>query len=113
MRYSKCICDMQYKCIKQILETDAKFDFGHFWEDICYKNGPLISPELFDELTAEHYKRRTDLCKEYGIDIVSLDCDGVVEKLLPTWVNNGVNTMFPIEIGVWGDQILSRPTEIR
>ncbi|HHU84531.1 MAG TPA: hypothetical protein GXZ23_05115 [Clostridiales bacterium] len=96
--------DMQYKCIKQILETDAKFDFGHFWEDICYKNGPLISPELFDELTAEHYKRRTDLCKEYGIDIVSLDCDGVVEKLLPTWVNNGVNTMFPIEIGVWGDQ---------
>ena len=23
---------------------------------------------------------------------------------MPTWVNNGVNTMFPLEVGVWGDQ---------
>ena len=63
-----------------------------------------MSPALFDELCAKHYKKRTDLCKKYGIDIVSLDCDGVTEALLPTWVNNGVNTMFPIEVGVWGDQ---------
>ena len=44
------------------------------------------------------------MCHQYGIDIISLDCDGVTEKLLPTWFENGVNTMFPIEIGVWGDQ---------
>ena len=49
-------------------------------------------------------ERWVALCKKYGIDIVSLDCDGVVGQLLPTWVNNGVNTMFPIEVGVWGDQ---------
>ena len=96
--------DMQYECAKAVLETGAKFDFAHFWEDICFKNGPLLSPEIFDELTAKHYKKRTDLCLQYGIDIVSLDCDGVTEKLLPTWFNNGVNTMFPIEVGVWGDQ---------
>lgn len=33
-----------------------------------------------------------------------MDCDGVVDKLLPVWFENGVNTMFPIEVGVWGDQ---------
>ena len=96
--------EMQYQCTKAILETGAKFDFAHFWEDICFKNGPLISPALFDELTAKHYKKRVDLCREHGIDVVSLDCDGVVGALLPTWVENGVNTMFPIEVGVWGDQ---------
>lgn len=96
--------EMQYQCVKTILETGAKFDFAHYWEDICFKNGPLISPEIFDELCAKHYKKRNDLCHEYGIDIISLDCDGVTEKLLPTWVENGVNTMFPIEVGVWGDQ---------
>lgn len=96
--------EMQYQCAKAILETGAKFDFAHYWEDICFKNGPLLSPEIFDELCAKHYKRRNDLCREYGIDIISLDCDGVTEKLLPTWFENGVNTMFPIEIGVWGDQ---------
>lgn len=95
---------MQYECAKAVLETGAKFDFAHFWEDICFKTGPLISPALFDRLCAKHYKQRTELCHKYGIDIISLDCDGVVDKLLPTWYENGVNTMFPIEVGVWGDQ---------
>ena len=44
------------------------------------------------------------MVNSYGIDIISLDCDGVTEQLLPVWYENGVNTMFPIEIGVWGDQ---------
>ena len=96
--------DMQYKCLEAILKTGAKFDFAHYWEDICFKNGPLLSPEIFDELCAKHYKKRNDLCKSYGIDIISLDCDGVTEQLLPVWFENGVNTMFPIEVGVWGDQ---------
>ena len=96
--------DMQYECTKAVLETGAKFDFAHYWEDICFKNGPLLFPEMFDELCAKHYKKRNDLCRQYGIDLISLDCDGVTEKLLPTWFENGVNIMFPIEIGVWGDQ---------
>lgn len=96
--------EMQYKCVEAALETGLKFDFGHYWEDICFKSGPLLSPELFDELCAKHYKKRNDLCHKYGIDIISLDCDGVVEKLIPTWLENGVNVLFPIEVGVWGDQ---------
>ena len=96
--------EMQYQCVKAILETGAKFDFAHYWEDICYKSGPLISPAKFEELCGKHYRKRNELLHSYGIDIISLDCDGVVGKLLPTWVSTGVNTMFPIEIGVWGDQ---------
>lgn len=96
--------EMQYRCAKAVLETGVKFDFAHFWEDICFKNGPLLSPAMFDDLCAKHYRRMTDLVHAHGIDIVSLDCDGVTEKLLPTWFENGVNTMFPIEVGTWGDQ---------
>ena len=96
--------DMQYKCLEAVLQTGAKFDVAHYWEDICFKNGPLLSPEIFDEICSKHYKKRNDLCRKYGIDVISLDCDGVTEKLLPIWFENGVNTMFPIEIGVWGDQ---------
>ena len=96
--------EMQYQCVKTILETGAKFDFAHFWEDICFNSGPLLSPEIFRQLCAKHYKKRTDLCHQYGIDIISLDCDGVTEQLLPVWFENGVNTMFPIEVGTWGDQ---------
>lgn len=96
--------EMQYQCAEAILATGAKFDFAHYWEDICFKNGPLISPDKFEEICAKHYQKRNDLCHRYGIDIISLDCDGVTDKLLPTWFRTGVNTMFPIEVGVWGDQ---------
>ena len=67
----------------------------------------MIAPGLFRELCAGHYQKRTELFHRYGIDIISLDCDGVTEKLLPIWVENGVNTMFPIEVGTWGDQFAS------
>ena len=94
-----------YDCVKAMLETGAKFDYGHFWEDICFKNGPLVIPSMFDEYVGPHYKKITSLLNSYGIDIVSLDCDGWIDRLIPTWIENGVNTMFPIEVGTWNASI--------
>ncbi|MBQ2734144.1 MAG: hypothetical protein IJF74_08285, partial [Clostridia bacterium] len=91
--------ELQYKCAEEALSTGAQFDYAHFWEDICFKNGPLLSPKKFDELCGKHYKKRCDLCHAHGIDIISLDCDGVIESLIPTWIENGVNVLFPIEVG--------------
>jgi uroporphyrinogen decarboxylase len=97
--------DLCYRCVKMALESGAKFDFAHFWEDICFKNGPLISPIVFDEKVGPHYRRITELARSYGVNIVSLDCDGLIDALIPTWFNNGVNTMFPIEVGTWNASI--------
>ncbi len=97
--------ELCYQAVKTTLETGAKFDFGHFWEDICYKNGPLVTPSFFMEKVGPHYKRITDLLHSYGINIVSLDCDGMIDALIPTWFENGVNTMFPIEVGTWDASI--------
>lgn len=92
-------------CVKAMLKTGAQFDYGHFWEDICFKNGPLVIPSVFDEVVGPHYKKITSILRQYGIDIVSLDCDGWIDRLIPTWVENGVNTMFPIEVGTWNASI--------
>ena len=97
--------ELSYKCVKAVLETGAKFDFAHFWEDICFKNGPLINPQVFYEKVGPQYKRVTELVNSYGMNIVSLDCDGCIDKLIPTWFDNGVNTMFPIEVGTWDANI--------
>lgn len=97
--------ELCYKSTEKILASGAKFDFAHFWEDICFKNGPLVSPGVFEEKVGPHYKRITELVNSYGINIVSLDCDGLIDALIPTWINNGVNTMFPIEVGTWGASI--------
>jgi len=97
--------ELCYRNVKCALESGAKFDFLHFWEDICFKNGPLVIPSVFDEKVGPHYKRITDLASAYGLDIVSLDCDGMIDSLIPTWLSNGVNTMFPIEVGTWDASI--------
>lgn len=99
------LAELCYRCTKVALETGAKFDYAHFWEDICFKNGPLVSPYVFEDYVAPHYKKITDLLHQYHVDIVSVDCDGLIDTLVPIWLKNGVNTMFPIEVGTWDANI--------
>jgi hypothetical protein len=90
-----------YQGVKAILDRYDRFDFLHFWEDICFKSGPLVNPKFFAEKVGPHYKRITELGAAHGIHLVSLDCDGKIDRLVPIWLANGVNTMFPIEVGTW------------
>ena len=99
------LCGLCYDCAKGMLETGTKFDYAHYWEDICFKHGPLVVPRVFDELAGPWYRKISDLVGSYGIDIISVDCDGMIDSLIPTWLRNGVNTMFPIEVGTWGASI--------
>ena len=75
------VAELGYRCAEMVLATGAKFDFAHFWEDICFKNGPLVIPDWFGDCVGPHYKRITDLVRNHGIDIVSLDCDGCIDSL--------------------------------
>jgi len=99
--------DICYRNVELALKlgSGVGFDFAHFWEDICFKNGPLVSPAVFREYVGPHYRRITELVNRHGLDIVSLDCDGCIDALLPIWFENGVNTMFPIEVGTWNASI--------
>ena len=97
--------ELCYQCTRAVLETGAQFDFAHFWEDICFRSGPLIRPDVFRAKVGRHYRRITDLVARYGIDIVSVDCDGKIDTLVPVWLDHGVNTMFPIEVGTWNASI--------
>jgi len=103
------VADLTYEVTKTGFEKASMmgihFDYCHFWEDICFNYGPLINPETFYSLIGPHYKRMTELGKQYGIKIFSLDCDGCIDKLIPTWFENGINTMFPIEVGTWNASI--------
>jgi uroporphyrinogen decarboxylase len=97
--------DLCFQCVDMALASGAKFDFAHFWEDICFKNGPLVKPSVFEEKVGPHYRRITERVSKAGIEIVSLDCDGCIDRLVPIWLENGVNTMFPIEVGTWNASI--------
>lgn len=99
--------ELCFRCIEYAFQNGLadRFDYVHFWEDICFNSGPLVIPSVFEECVAPHYRRITDLASAHGIGIVSLDCDGLIDALLPIWLKNGVNTMFPIEVGTWNASI--------
>jgi len=95
------VADCIITTIRRALESGVKFEYASMWEDMCYRSGPLLSPKTFAKVLVPQYKRITSLLLQYGVDTVVLDCDGETSKLVPLWLEAGVNTMFPIEVGVW------------
>jgi len=83
-------------------EHGVRPEAANMWEDMCYNAGPLISPKTFKQVLVPHYRRIVDTLHRYGVDVVSLDCDGKIDKLVPLWLEAGVNCMFPLEVGTWG-----------
>jgi uroporphyrinogen-III decarboxylase len=77
-------------------------DMGFGWEDICGKTGPLVSPSIFNQCVAQGYRKIRDKLESHGVHLLGLDSDGMVEPLVPAWMDAGVNVFFPIEPGTWG-----------
>ena len=81
------------------LAGKIKFDFVQHWEDICYNAGPIISPDVFQNIVVPRMKRINDRLKnEFGVSFISLDCDGNFSALAEGWVESGVNILMPCEV---------------
>jgi len=87
---------------------DIKVDQASFWEDMCYKSGPLISPAMFRKYMMPRYRQITDLLHKNGIDIVFVDSDGNVNELIPLWLECGINYIWPLEVAAGNDAVALR-----
>jgi uroporphyrinogen decarboxylase len=94
-------CTVLRRALEEARQVGLTFDAANMWEDMCFRNGPLLSPKMFREYMVPHYKRITGLLREYGVKLVILDCDGCIDALAEMWLEAGVNVMFPLEIGTW------------
>jgi len=74
------------------------FDFAAGWEDICFKNGPIVSVDFFKNVVMPRYKRISKKLRAAGIDIWYTDCDGDVRPILPYLLEGGINCLFPFEV---------------
>jgi len=83
-------------------ECGVRPEAASIWEDMCYSAGPLISPKTFQQVLVPHYRRIVDTLHRYDVDVIFVDCDGKIDRLLPLWLEAGVNCMFPLEVGTWG-----------
>ena len=73
------------------------FEVFWYWEDMAYKHGPLISPDLFRRFALKHYRRVNEWLRSRGIRYIGLDSDGNIDKLIPLWLEAGLNMLWPFE----------------
>lgn len=92
------ISDFMLRLLDRALTTIPDFDYALLWEDMCYKAGPLISPQAFRDFMMEPMKRVTSRLRDAGIDLIMVDCDGNIDLLLPLWLEAGVNLHYPLEV---------------
>ncbi len=78
--------------------SGIQFDFILIWEDMAYKNGPLISPRLVKEFMLPYYRRLIDCVRALGCEIIIVDSDGDVRLLAPLFISAGVNVLLPFEV---------------
>lgn len=90
-------------------------DMIAWWEDIAFKNGPILSPDYFYNKCGPVYKRAMDVYRAHGTRFSYVDCDGDNRLLVPTWLDNGVNIIFPLEVnaGVHPQALRERFPKVR
>ncbi len=94
-------CQLVEHFLDQVL-GHFDFDFACGWEDICYKQGPIVSVPFFRKVCLPRYKRIGARLKKHGIDIWHTDCDGDVRPLVPMFMEAGLNCCFPFEVNCSG-----------
>lgn len=90
------LCELWMRIYTRIQEHVA-LDYFFVWEDMCDKNGPLISPALFRKFLLPRYERFTAALREAGCKHITVDSDGDERPLVPLWIAGGVNVILPWE----------------
>jgi uroporphyrinogen decarboxylase len=88
--------------------SQVTVDCVHFWEDMAYKAGPLISPAMFREFMMPAYRKVTDFLKARGISAILVDSDGNVDLLIPLFLEAGLTGMYPFEVQAGNDIVAIR-----
>ena len=81
----------------------VRVDVIHIWEDMCYRNGPLISPKDWDEFLGPNYRRIKAFAEVHHIPLISVDTDGNPDLITPPMMRAGVNFLFPMEVAAGCD----------
>jgi len=98
--------------IEEMLETTAEFiiavmeqvlqytsvDVFGFWEDMAFKTGPLIGPDMVRRYMLPRYWKVVEFLRSRGVELIALDSDGDISSLIPVWLDAGITILYPFEV---------------
>jgi uroporphyrinogen decarboxylase len=103
------MADLTCATLEQALpRVKGKIAYVQFWEDMCFNSGPIVSPEFFQQRMIPRYKQVTSVVHAQGIDTIVVDTDGWIGPLVESWLDAGVNVMYPLERKGGSDPVILR-----
>ena len=85
-------------------------DLIRWWEDIAYNGGPIVPPDFFSRVCGPVIKKTMDIYLKDGSAFAYVDSDGDCRSLIPTWLENGIEIINPVEVQSHMDPVELRKT---
>jgi len=87
----------------EAFQKEIVIDELFFAEDICYKNGPLISPDMMREFLFPYYQQLITNMKRRSLEpsrhlYFHVDTDGDCRPVIPVYRELGLDVMSPYEV---------------
>jgi len=92
-----------YVTVFSAVVREVSVDVIHIWEDMCGRQGPLISPAHWREFMGPCYRRIKAFSREHSIPVLSVDTDGDPTDIVPCMMEAGVNYLWPMEVAAGAD----------
>lgn len=101
------LCDFWIAIYDPVLQR-VQPDSAEFWEDMAYRNGPLVSPAIFRRFMMPRYKRLIGFLRDHGVRHFCVDTDGDCWQLIPLFLECGMTGMLPFEVQAGMDIVAVR-----
>jgi hypothetical protein len=101
------VLNLELDIVRRVTK-DVKLDFAWYWEDMAYKSGSMISPDMVRRHMLPRYEKLNDALRTSGCNTFFLDSDGNIEALIPLWLETGINFFWPLECAAAMDPLALR-----
>ena len=97
------LTELYLSLFERVMAEGVRVDVLHIWEDMAGRQGPLISPAHFRRFMTPNYARLHEFARRHGIPLMSVDCDGNPDLIVPPMMEGGVNYLWPMEVAAGAD----------
>ena len=88
--------DMVIRLIAPVIQR-IKPDAVSFNEDLAFKNGPHFSPAIYKEFWLPHQNKLIKALRKTGVKNICMYSSGDFRALLPLMLDNGIDTIWPLD----------------
>ena len=99
--------DFMVKCLVRSQQAGGPFFRLFLYEDICYKTGPLISPEMMKRFLMPYYRELYQELQSRQREKLhfEVDTDGDCRSVMDLYIETGVDGMSPFEVAAGCDVV--------